>query len=197
MAHDGEGGLFGVELEALADRHADPAPLQQVDDLGVVLEVRAGRVPERVAASAVLLAEETLQGRPVFVGEAPLLADPAVPKLRERLGHLDRQAVESDVVEVSVCFEQLSRALRRERSHRRELEGDVVLLAGRDRAEEVGDAEVGLFPLARQGETHPLLGPAVILVDHEVVAVAVGREVPPRDRRHQDSFGLCLIEASA
>ena len=43
-ADDGVGRLFGVELETLAHRHADPVPTQQLHDFGVVGQVRAGRV---------------------------------------------------------------------------------------------------------------------------------------------------------
>ena len=44
VADDGVGGLLGVQLEPLADRDADPIAPQQFDDLGVVGEIRAGRV---------------------------------------------------------------------------------------------------------------------------------------------------------
>ncbi len=41
VADDGVGGLFRVELEPFAHFDADPLPPEQLDDLGVVLEVRA------------------------------------------------------------------------------------------------------------------------------------------------------------
>ena len=85
--------LLGVELESLAHLDADAVGAEELDHLGVVLEVGAGRVAPRVAATPVLLAEQAGQGGPVLVGEAPLLADPAVPVLGQRLGHLHAQAV--------------------------------------------------------------------------------------------------------
>ena len=77
---------------------ADAVAAEELDHLGVVLEVRARRVAPRVAAPPVLLAEEADQGGPVLVGEAPLLADAVVPVLGQGLGHLDAEAVELEVV---------------------------------------------------------------------------------------------------
>ena len=67
--------------------------LEQLVELRLVVEVGAGGVAPRVARAAVLLAEQAGERRAVLVGEAPLLADAAVPQLGERLGHLDREAV--------------------------------------------------------------------------------------------------------
>ena len=73
--------------------HADAVELEQLVELRLVLEVGARRVAPRVARPAVLLAEQAGERRAVLVGEAPLLADAAVPELGERLGHLDREPV--------------------------------------------------------------------------------------------------------
>ena len=67
--------------------------LEQLVELRLVLEVGARGVAPRVARAAVLLAEQAGERRAVLVGEAPLLADAAVPQLGERLGHLDREPV--------------------------------------------------------------------------------------------------------
>ncbi len=53
VADDGVGGLLGMQLEPLAHRHADALPAEELDHLGVVLEVRAGRVAPRVAPAPV------------------------------------------------------------------------------------------------------------------------------------------------
>src|SRR3954451_9146575 len=50
MVHDdGVGRLLRVQLELLGQRDTDAVRLQQLDHLRPVLEVRAGRVAERVA----------------------------------------------------------------------------------------------------------------------------------------------------
>src|SRR6202044_3798669 len=96
VADDGVRRLLGVELEALADGDTDAVPAQQLHDLGVVGQVRAGRVTPRVTAAPVLLAEEAGEGRPVLVGEPELLAPPPVPVLGRRLGPLDAAAVPAE-----------------------------------------------------------------------------------------------------
>ncbi len=65
VADDGGGGLLGLVLPAglLAHLDAEAVGAEQAGDGGVVLQVGAGRVAPRVAAAAVLLAEETAQGR--------------------------------------------------------------------------------------------------------------------------------------
>src|SRR4051794_38394367 len=100
MAQERARGLLRLVLEArlLGALEIDARTVEQLHHLHVVLEVRAGGVAPRVAAASVLLAEEPGEVRPVLAGEAPLLADAAVPQLRERLGHLDTEAVEQQVV---------------------------------------------------------------------------------------------------
>ncbi len=92
-------------------RHADAVDLEQLGDLRLVVEVGARGVAPRVARAAVLLAEQPGERRAVLVGEAPLLADAAVPQLGERFGHLDREPVQQQVVLVLVGGEQLLLAL--------------------------------------------------------------------------------------
>ena len=48
-ADDRRGGLLGFELELLGELHADAVELEQLGDLGLVLEVGARRVAPRVA----------------------------------------------------------------------------------------------------------------------------------------------------
>src|ERR1039458_2896710 len=76
MADYCERRLFGMELEALAHRDPDTAGFEELHDLRVVLEIRAGRVTERIPATTVLLAEKTGQRRGGLCGEFPLLAEP-------------------------------------------------------------------------------------------------------------------------
>ncbi len=133
----------GLVLPAglLADLDAEPVGAEQRGDGGVVLEVGARRVAPRVAAAAVLLAEQPADRRAVLADEPPLLADPLVPVLGERLGHLDAEAVQQQVLLVLVGGEQPGRLLADRRAHRDDVEGGVVDLAGLDRPEEVGDAQ--------------------------------------------------------
>ena len=123
--------------------------LEQLVELGLVLEVGARRVAPRVARAAVLLAEQARERRAVLVGEAPLLADAAVPELGERLGHLDREAVAEEVVLVAVGGEQLALVHARPRAPIvTTWNAGVVGLARVDRPEEVGDAEEAVLLLA-------------------------------------------------
>ena len=46
---DGAGGLFGVELVFVREGHADAFGVEEAEELGLVLEVRAGGVAEGVA----------------------------------------------------------------------------------------------------------------------------------------------------
>ena len=100
--------------------------VEQLVELHLVLEVGARGVAPRVARPAVLLAEEPGERRAVLVGEAPLLADAPVPQLRERLGHLHREAVGEQVLLVLVRREQLALALRRPLTDGHHVERRVV-----------------------------------------------------------------------
>src|SRR5439155_25574697 len=61
MVHDQRcRGLFRLELELLAQPQTDSLRLQQSEEMRLVLERRAGRITERVAAAAVVLLEELL-----------------------------------------------------------------------------------------------------------------------------------------
>ena len=57
------GRLLGVQLQLLGQLDADPLRLQQLDQLGAVLQVRAGRVAEGVARTAVALPQDPRPGR--------------------------------------------------------------------------------------------------------------------------------------
>ena len=46
---DGAGGLFGVELVFVGERHADAVGVEEAEEKTLVLEVRAGGVAEGVA----------------------------------------------------------------------------------------------------------------------------------------------------
>ena len=73
----------------------------------------------------------------------------------------------------------------------------VVGVAAVDRAEEVGDAQVPIVALTREGEPEPLGAAVVARPHHEIVAVGVDGEVAPHDGRHQPPVGLGLVELGA
>src|SRR5579875_1034687 len=103
--HHGVRGLLRGELELLGQLHADPAGVEQPDDLGPVLQVRAGGVAEGEPGAAITQLEEVLQvGRDV-PADVQLGPDPGVPELGQRLGELDREPVQLDVVAVGVLLE--------------------------------------------------------------------------------------------
>src|SRR5439155_15089140 len=58
-------------------------------------------------------------------------------------------------------------------------------LAALDRTEEVGDAQERCHRLARERKAHPLGRAALVLPEHDVVPLAVRREVAVDDLRHQ------------
>ena len=78
-----------------------------VEELGLVFQVRAGRVAEAVARPPVALPEDAREVGRILARDAQLLPDPLVPELGQRLGRLHRQAVEVQVVGVVVLLEEL------------------------------------------------------------------------------------------
>src|SRR5436190_9742552 len=114
MQDDRRSRLLGLVLEAglLRALEPDAFAIEQREHLGVVLEVGTRRIAPRVPATAVLLAEQAGERGAVLVGEPPLLADAPMPVLGEGLGHLDTEAVQVQVLLVSVVGEQLGGRLR-------------------------------------------------------------------------------------
>ena len=166
--------------------------VQQLEQLGLLLEVGAGRVAEGVARAPVALVEQVLHVGGVVAGDAQLLADPLVPVLGQGLGHLDRDPVQLQVLAVAVVGEQLGRRLRGGQAHGDDVHADHVGLARGDRPEEVGDAQPPVAALAGEAEADPLA--AVAVPDDHVVAVAVAGEVAVDDRRAQDLAGDGLVQ---
>src|SRR6187399_3257408 len=130
VADDRRRGLLGLVLPAglLAHLDAEALGAEQAGHGGVVLEVRTGRVAGGVAPTAVLLAEQPADARAVLVDEAPLGADPLVPVLGERFGHLDAESMQQQVALVLVGREQAGRLLAHRRTHRDDVERGVVEL---------------------------------------------------------------------
>ena len=83
---------------------ADPLGSEQLDDLGAVLQIRAGGIAEASTARPGSPAGRSPRRRRVRSAsrEAELLADPRVPVLGQRLGQLDGQPVQLEVVAVGV-----------------------------------------------------------------------------------------------
>src|SRR4051794_20034384 len=130
VTDDGRGRLLGLVLPGgiLGAAHADAVGVEQLGHLGVVLEVRTGRVAPGVAAAPELLAEQAQQARTVLAAEAPFGPDAGVPVLGQRLGQLHPEAVQEEVVLVAVLGEQPGGCLRHLRAHRDDVEGGVVAL---------------------------------------------------------------------
>ena len=77
MRDQGGRRLLGVELELLGERDADPGRVDQLEELGLIFEVRAGGIAERIAAAAVVLLEKLLRVRRILAVDAPLSAQVA------------------------------------------------------------------------------------------------------------------------
>ena len=105
------------------------------------------------------------------MAEAELGADALVDVLGQRLGHLDAEPVQVDVVLVAVVREPLARDLGGALADGHDLQADHVALGLVDVAQEVGDAQAALLGLARQGEAGDLAA-AVLVEQDDVVALA-------------------------
>ena len=187
MEHDGGGGLLRDHLVGAGERDADvPLRVEELPELLLVGELRPGRVAGRVALALV-------------GGHPELAAHPRVPEVGEGLGGLHREAVQVEgagVVPLSSIYLGDPRGLVAHGDH---LEGHHVGAALG--AEVVGEAEVSLVGLAREGEAHPLLAP-VHRVEHDaVVPLGVAGEVPVDHPRREPALGrhlgLQLLEARA
>src|SRR5438270_856712 len=109
---DGGGRLLGIELVFLAEADADLLGMQQLQQLLLVGEVRAGRVAEGIAAAAIALRQHLVVVARLFGGEAQFAADALVRVFGEGLGHLDREAVQIEVILIAVVGEPLAFGFR-------------------------------------------------------------------------------------
>jgi hypothetical protein len=100
-------------------------------------------------------------------------AHPGVPVLGQGLGQLHGQPVQLEVLAVGVAGEQLPGHLRHPAPHGDHLEGDHVDLAGLLRPPEVGQAQVPVPTLAREGEAAALVAGGAVQHD-EVLALGHG-----------------------
>ena len=110
-----------------------PVRTQQLQQGRLVGEVRAGRVAEAVARAAIALLEQLAHVARVVVAEAELGADLAVDVLGQRLGQLDAQPVQADIVLVAVGGEPVARDLGGALADRDHLQAQHVALAARRR----------------------------------------------------------------
>src|SRR5262245_28502134 len=101
-----EGGrrLFRFELERLRERDPDPLRANQIEQFDLVLQIRAGGITERVAATAIVLLENLGHIVGILVGDAPNLPDPAMEELGERLCRLDAETVQEQVILILTGF---------------------------------------------------------------------------------------------
>lgn len=184
-----------MELELLGEVDADALGLEEVGDLGAVLQVGAGAVAEGEAGAPVLEGEHVLDVGGVLAGEAQFRADSCVPVLGECLGQLDGQAVQFEVVAVGVRLEELGGLLADPVADGDDLEADDVRLAGLLRAEEVGQAESAATALAGEREARTFV--ALVVEDDQVVVLGDAREVAVDDGRLQQGLRLELVQEAA
>ena len=157
-----------------------PRSTQQLQQRRLVGEVRAGRVAEAVARAAIALLEQLAHVARIVVAEAELGADLAVDVLGQRLGQLDPQPVQADIVLVAVGSEPVARDLGGALADGDHLQAQHVALGLVDIAQEVGDAQAALLGLARQGEAGDLAAAGLVEQDDRVplargLEVAIGR----------------------
>ena len=130
--------------------------------------------------------------RAVFIGKTPLLANTPVPILRQCLGHLHSEAMDLEILRVLIPGEELRSPLRHSRPDRHDVEGGVVDVRTLRGTVEVGDAQPGILRLTREGKPGALRRSRFVRPDDQIVAVAVRREVPVNEFRHQQIVCLCL-----
>src|SRR5262249_48757427 len=111
-----------------------------------------------------------------------LLAHALVPVLGERLGALDGQAVEVQIVVVAVLLEQPRALARRYGAHRDEREADDVGFAAA-LPEEVREAQPAAAGLAREVEAAQFAGGVVRLEHDQRVALGEARPEAVDDAR--------------
>ncbi len=102
--------------------------LQQRQQLLLVGEVGAGGIAEGIAAAAIALRKHRVVVARLLGGEAQFAADALVDVFGEGLGHLDREAVQIEVILVAVVGEPFARRFRGAPAHRHDLQPDHVAL---------------------------------------------------------------------
>src|SRR5215472_1078313 len=190
VVHDDRvGGLLGMQLHLLGQLDTDPGRLEQAHHLGAVGQVRAGGVAEGVARPPVVDPEEAIQLVGIGAADAEFTPDPGVPVLSQRLGELNGQAVQLQVLAVGVLGEQLGRDRGDPQAHGGELERHHIGLGRIRGLEEVGQAQPPVAPLPGEGE--PLeLGDPVLVQHDQVVSLAGAAEVAVDHRRLEQPLGL-------
>jgi hypothetical protein len=109
--------LLGVELGFLADGDADAHGAQEVEQLGLVLQVGAGGVAEGISGTSIAMANHFGHGAVVLVAEAELSADARVHVFGHGLGQLDAETEQAEIVAIAVGQEPLALELRRAIAH--------------------------------------------------------------------------------
>lgn len=112
MANDGVGGLFGMQLEALGDTDANATCFEQRGNFCVIGEIGTRGVAPRITTAAVLLAKKSRERRTVFCYEAKFFTNSVMPKFGQGFGHFNTEAVQHEVVGVTIFFEKFLAAFR-------------------------------------------------------------------------------------
>ena len=99
--------LFRFELELIAQLQADPCRVEQLEQLGLIFQVRTGGVSERVAAAAVVLLEELSDARRIVAGDSPFAAKLPMERFGEALRHFYAKPVQVKVIQVAIGVEEL------------------------------------------------------------------------------------------
>src|SRR5688500_14132452 len=157
MGYDRAGRLLRLEHELLGEGDADPLRTEEREELLLVVEVRAGRIAERVAAAAIALREEPADVRRVVAGDPELDTNRTVPIFRQRLGRFDREAAQVEIAAVFSRGKKFGGLVGGGLADRHDLEGHDVESLLVDRAIEIRKAETTSVRLARELEALPRL----------------------------------------
>src|ERR1700733_2210202 len=110
MHHDSGGALLRLKQESRSQAHANIFfRLEQSKQLGLILQIRARRIAERISRSAILLMKQIANLRSVFPRNPQSLAHLLVMKLRQRLRRLYAQSVQIQVFRILAAFKQMLR----------------------------------------------------------------------------------------
>ena len=142
--------------------------------------VGTGRIARRRANAAVLLVDQVLVAEPLFGSIAPVLAGDLVQSFGEGFGQPVGQGLGHDRVVIVVVGFELAHQFRHAMPGGDGERAQVVVPAAFQRGDEVGQGVIVLHPLAlpllAQGvEVRQRCLPALVRVEHDVVAQRLGR----------------------
>src|SRR5262249_50238394 len=102
---------FRIHHEAFGELNADFFKPQELPDAGLILQIRANRITEAVALTAIARSQALRHNHLQRVREAPVLTDAAVQPFGAALCHFNNQSLQAVTQEIIAFVLNLLRAL--------------------------------------------------------------------------------------